>query len=100
MKKISNQGMVKFHVLKCMLDLSIDTFYLSSVNINMMIACYGTLENFPYFLERCKMDVGCFEIQLFILFMYYFIYLFIYLFCKAVYHQVYPVDVSHLAIRI
>ena len=51
-----------------MLDLFIDTYYLSSVDINLMIDYYGTLENFHYFLEKCKMDVNCFAIQLFMIY--------------------------------
>ena len=43
-----------------MLDLFIDTYYLSSVNVNLMIDYYGNLENFLHFLEKCKMDVNWF----------------------------------------
>ena len=32
---------------------------LSSVNINLIIDYYGTLEKCPRFLEKCKMDVSC-----------------------------------------
>ena len=31
-----------------------------------MIDYYGTLENFPHFLEKCEIDISCFTIQLFI----------------------------------
>ena len=40
-----------------MLDIFIDTYHLSSVNINLMIDSCGTLENLTTFLEKCKMDV-------------------------------------------
>ena len=48
-----------------MQGLFIDTYYLSSVNINLMVDYYGTLENFPHFLEKYKIDVSCFAIQVF-----------------------------------
>ena len=59
--KNTNYEIVKLKI--CMLDLFIDTYYLSSVNINLIIDYYGTLENSPNFLEKCKMDVSCFSIQ-------------------------------------
>ena len=43
-----------------MLDLFIDTYYLPSVNVNLMIDYCGNLENFLHFLEKCKMDVNWF----------------------------------------
>ena len=61
-----------------MLDLFIDTYYLSSVNINLMINYCGTVENFPHFLKRCKMDVSCFAIQLFIFLSKTFLFFFLF----------------------